>query len=115
MVSTRGRAATRPHRSQKQFWCNWVSADQLVPSATPLQRMTGDQVKRRHVWVLGAGGYQRPGLVIAWRRTSDSSGWEAHVARAHGDGRALITWEPASHLRPVSDDGWQVEPKGPRR
>ena len=54
--------------------------------------MTADQpVKRRHVWVSTSGGFQYPGLVIAWRHT-DESGWEAYVAMKHGDGAALVTW-----------------------
>ena len=76
--------------------------------------MTGDHVRRRHVWVDGAGGHRRPGLVIAWRRTSESE-WEAYVARVHGDGEALITWEPASNLHPVTDDRWALNPKDSRR
>ena len=67
--------------------------------------MTGDHVRRRHVWVDGAGGYRRPGLVITWRRNSGTE-WEAYVARVHGDGEALITWEPASNLtRSLTTDG----------
>lgn len=77
--------------------------------------MEGDRVKRRHVWVDGAGGHQHPGLVMAWRRTADSYMWEAYVAQVHYDGSALITWEPASKLRPVTDDRAQVEPKPWRR
>ena len=77
--------------------------------------MDGDRVKRRHVWVEGARGDQQPGLIIAWRRAADSSGWEAYVAQVHHDGSALITWEPASKLHPVSDDGKQVDPKPWRR
>lgn len=76
--------------------------------------MTADRVRRRHVWVTGARGRQEPGLVITWRQTGASE-WEAYVARAHRDGSALITWEPATALRPVADDGWAPEPKGPRR
>lgn len=77
--------------------------------------MTNDRpVKRRHVRVTSSGDYQRPGLVIAWRRT-DASGWEAYVAQTHHDGSALITWESATSLRPVTDDGWELNRKGPRR
>ena len=71
-------------------------------------------VKLRHVWVSSAGGYQYPGLVIASRRTDDT-GWEAYVAHTHHDGSALITWEPADKLRPVTDDGWKLDPQDPRR
>jgi hypothetical protein len=77
--------------------------------------MTIDQVKRQHVWVDGAGGYRRPGLVIAWQRRADGPEWEAYVAQAHGDGSALITWEPATDLHPVTDDGWALNPRGPER
>lgn len=75
--------------------------------------MTVDRpVKRRHVWVSSSGGFQYPGLVIAWRNT-DASGWEAYVAMKHGDdGAALISWEPAAALRPVSDD--RQQPLAPR-
>ena len=66
--------------------------------------MTGEQPKRRHVWVDGAGGYRYAGLVIAWRRATDPPGWEAYVAQAHDDGAALVTWVPAARLRPVADD-----------
>src|SRR5215212_2752559 len=55
---------------------------------TPRPLMTGDHVRRRHVWFGGTGGYRRPGLVIAWRRSSGTE-WEAHVARVHGDGEVL--------------------------
>ena len=82
-------------------------------SATPRPPMTGDHVRRRHVWVDGAGGYQRPELVIAWRKSKTE--WEAYVARVHGNGEVLITWESASHLQPVIDDGWAFNPKDPRR
>ena len=76
--------------------------------------MTGDHVRRRHVWVDGAGGYRRPGLVITWRRTGGTE-WEAYVARLHGHGEVLITWEPASNLHPVTDDGWAFNPNDPTR
>jgi hypothetical protein len=61
-------------------------------SATLRLPMTGDQARRRHVWVDGAGGYGQPGLGIAWRRRADGPVWEAYVAQAHGDGSVLITW-----------------------
>jgi hypothetical protein len=55
----------------------------------------------RHVWVNGAGGYRRPGLVIAWRRT-DAGSWEAYAATITGG--VLLTWEPAASLQPVTDN-----------
>lgn len=74
--------------------------------------MTADRPpKRRHVWVHTSGGFQYPGLVIAWRNT-DGTGWEAYVAMKHGDGAALVTWEPAAALRPVTDD--RQQPPAPR-
>lgn len=61
--------------------------------------MTVDRpVKRRHVWVSGAGGYQRPGLVIAWRRAGDS-GWEAYVPHL-GDGVGRDVPAPLRLLAP---------------
>ena len=61
------------------------------------------QPKRRHVWVDCSGGYRRPGLVIAWRRTAEV--WEAYVAILQGPS-VLVTWEKATNLHPVRDDGW---------
>ena len=76
--------------------------------------MTAERpVKRRHVWVHASGGFQYPGLIIAWRH-SDKSGWEAYVAMKHGDGAALVTWEPAAALRPVTDDRRQPSARRPR-
>ena len=57
--------------------------------------------QRRHVWVDSAGG-QHAGLVLTWRRTHDGS-WEAQVA-VNLSGTLLVTWTPASALRPVADD-----------
>jgi hypothetical protein len=71
--------------------------------------MDDDTPKRRHVWVDTSGGHQHPGLVIAWRRRDN--GWEAYVAVAR-DGSVLVTWEQASRLHPVVDDGWQLPPRG---
>ena len=65
--------------------------------------MDRDDPRRRHVWVDCSGGYRRPGLVIAWRRTAD--GWEAYVATL-GESSVLVTWEAAINLHPVRDDGW---------
>jgi hypothetical protein len=62
-----------------------------------------DEPKRRHVWVDCSGGFRRPGLVIAWRRIAD--GWEAYVAILRDDS-VLVTWEKASDLHPVRDEGW---------
>ena len=71
--------------------------------------MDEDTPKRRHVWLDASGGHQHPGLVIAWRRRDD--GWETYVAVAR-DGSVLITWQQASRLHPVVDDGWQLPPRG---
>ena len=71
--------------------------------------MDADTHERRHVWVDTSGGHQHPGLVIAWRRRDD--GWEAYVAVAR-DASVLVTWEQASRLHPVVDDGWQLLPRG---
>jgi hypothetical protein len=62
----------------------------------------------RRLWVDASGGHKHPGLVIAWRRGDDR--WEAYVAVAR-DGSVLITWEQASRLHPVVDDGWQLPPR----
>ena len=77
--------------------------------------MAADPVRRRHVWVDCGGGRREAGLVIAWRRWAGGPEWEAYVAQAHDDGAVLVAWVPAANLRPVTDDGWQLAPKGPRR
>ena len=48
-------------------------------------------------------------LVIVWRYRDDS--WEGYVAVTR-DGSVLITWQQASRLHPVVDDGWQLPPRG---
>ena len=63
----------------------------------------------RHVWVRTGGGIVYPGLVLAWRRTSDGAGWEAQVVVARV-GSVLASWLPAADLTPVTDDGWQDQP-----
>ena len=65
--------------------------------------------RRRHVWVDASGGGQHPGLVIAWRKTADRSGWEAYVAVARS-GSVLTTRVPSAMLHPVTDDRWQLRP-----
>ena len=77
--------------------------------------MAADPVRRRHVWVDSGSGRREAGLVIAWRRRAGGPGGEAYVAQAHDDGAVLVAWVPAAKLRPVTDDGWQLAPKGPRR
>jgi hypothetical protein len=64
--------------------------------------MTGDSVRRRHVWVDSVGGHRSPGLVIAWRRRTGGAEWEAYVAQAHDDGAVLVAWVPAANLHPRS-------------
>lgn len=59
---------------------------------------------RRHVWVDSSGGYQYPGLLMAWRRTTDG-GWEAQVAVVQL-GSVLVEWVEASALHLVTDDQW---------
>ncbi len=63
--------------------------------------------RRRHVWVDVSGGGRSPGLIVAWRNGDD--GWEGYVAVAR-DGAIHVTWEPATHLHPVSDDRWELPP-----
>lgn len=75
-------------------------------SSKGLARRLRELSQRRHVWVDCSGGYRRPGLVIAWRRTGD--GWEAYVAILQGSD-VLVTWERATDLHLVSDDGWSKE------
>ena len=67
--------------------------------------------QRRHVWVRSGGDLVYPGLVLAWRRTSDGFGWEAQVAVAR-PGSVLTSWLPAADLTPVTDDAWQNLPPG---
>lgn len=98
-------------------WCSlrpipapcWSSGSALTASnlfAIQLRLMEPDRQPRcRHVWVDGGGGSRGPGLVIAWRRTDD--GWEAYVATAR-ESSVLVTWEKASSLHPVRDDGWST-------
>lgn len=69
--------------------------------------MERDEPKRRHVWVDCSGGFRYPGLVITWRRTA--GGWEAYVAILQ-DNSVLVTWEKASDLHPVRDEGWSSSP-----
>ena len=59
--------------------------------------------RQRHVWVDQAGG-THPGVVVAWRKLAD--GWESQVAVVQA-GSLLVTWVPATALRPVNDDRWQ--------
>ena len=40
------------------------------------------QTGRRHVWVSTSGCYLSPGLLNAWRRRDESTGWEAYLAIA---------------------------------
>ncbi len=67
----------------------------MAPSDTPAPR-------RRHVWVDCSGGYQYPGLVMAWRRSS-AAGWEAQVAVVR-EKTVLVQWVAAHALHPVRDD-----------
>lgn len=59
---------------------------------------------RRHVWVDSSGGYQYPGLLMAWRRSPDG-GWEAQVALVQLE-TVLVEWVAASALHLVTDDRW---------
>lgn len=60
---------------------------------------------RRHVWVDCSGGYQCPGLIMAWRQSAD--GWQAQVAVVC-QANVLVQWVPGATLYPVTDDGWLV-------
>lgn len=71
--------------------------------------MTPPNPRRRHVWVDCSGGYQCPGLVMAWRRAP--AGWEAQVAVVR-HGAVLVQWVTATTLHPVTDDHWVRTPKG---
>ena len=57
---------------------------------------------------MDCGGARRPGLVIAWRR-STTGNWEAQVAIAQPS-PVLLTWTPATDLHPVADDRWTNVP-----
>jgi hypothetical protein len=72
--------------------------------------MDRNDPRRRHIWVDCSGGYRRPGLVIAWRRTADD--WEAYVAILQ-DSSVLVTWEKSTALHPARDDGWYRLPSRP--
>lgn len=65
--------------------------------------MDREEPRRRHVWVDCSGGYRRPGLIIEWRRSDE--GWEAYVATLR-ESSVIVTWEKATALHPVRDDGW---------
>ena len=67
--------------------------------------MNRDEPRRQHVWVDCSGGHRYPGLVIAWRRTA--TGWEAYVATLR-ESSVLVTWQKATDLHPVRDDGWST-------
>jgi hypothetical protein len=72
--------------------------------------MTPPEPGRRHVWVRSAGGYEYPGLVMAWRRAPGAA-WEAQVAIVR-PGSVLVQWVGAGALRLVADDGWARPPRG---
>lgn len=80
----------------------------MTPAPLNPDRLMPDK-PRRHVWVRIAGDLIYPGLVLAWRRTPDGTGWEAHVAVAR-TGSVLTSWLPAADLTPVTDGSWQNQP-----
>ena len=52
-----------------------------------------------------SGGFRRPGLVVALRRTTD--GWEAYVAILRDDS-VLVSWEKATALGDVPGEVAQM-------
>jgi hypothetical protein len=65
-----------------------------------------DPPRRRHVWVRSPLVDQlRPGLVVAWRKTTDGQ-WEAQVATASSGG-LHIAWTSVDAVSLLKDD--QIE------
>ena len=76
----------------------YARLDGLNPSYEDLGRRDGPPLVLLHGFTVTG----RPGLVIAWRTAEV---WEAYVASLQGSS-VLVTWEKATDLHPVGDDGW---------
>lgn len=95
-------------RAPRNLVVQWIAAQNIAPVTDDTATTAADaKPGTRHVWLkpLADRLPATPGLILDWRH--DNTGWQAHVARAHGTD-LLVDWTTADTIAPVADPGWTM-------